>query len=144
VEKVNAGAKLVGDAGTTMEDIVQAVGRVTGIMAQISAASIEQSAGIAQVNEAVAQMDKVTQQNAALVEQAAAAAESMEDQARGLSKTVSVFRLSESAVAAAPAPATPRVQPKASPGGKAVATRPASPSRKAPIAASSSEEWEEF
>ena len=94
-EKVEAGAKLVADAGATMEEIVGAVKRVTDIMGEITAASVEQSAGIEQVSQAVAQMDKVTQQNAALVEQAAAAAESMETQASGLSKTVAVFRLQE-------------------------------------------------
>ncbi len=94
VEKVEDGSKLVADAGATMEEVVKSVKRVTDIMAEITAASVEQSAGIEQVNQAVAQMDKVTQQNAALVEQAAAAAESMEEQASGLSRTVGVFQLS--------------------------------------------------
>ena len=93
VDKVESGSKQVADAGATMEEVVRSVKRVTDIMAEITAASQEQSSGIEQVNQAVAQMDRVTQQNAALVEQAAAAAESMEDQAVGLSKTVSVFRM---------------------------------------------------
>jgi methyl-accepting chemotaxis protein len=78
VDKVDVGTQLVDQAGRTMEEVVTAVKRVTDIMAEISAASIEQSAGIEQVNQAISQMDDVTQQNAALVEQAAAAAESME------------------------------------------------------------------
>jgi methyl-accepting chemotaxis protein len=95
VEKVEAGSKLVADAGTTMDEVVRSVKRVTDIMAEITAASVEQSSGIEQVNQAVAQMDQVTQQNAALVEQAAAAAESMEEQANGLADTVRIFRTSE-------------------------------------------------
>ena len=93
VEKVGAGTKLVDDAGKTMEEIVSAVKRVTDIMAEITAASQEQSAGIEQVNMAITQMDEVTQQNAALVEEAAAAAESMEEQAGILAAAVAVFRL---------------------------------------------------
>ena len=93
VEKVEDGSKLVGEAGKTMEEIVTSVKRVADIMADISAASAEQSSGIDQVNHAVTQMDEVTQQNAALVEQAAAAAESLEEQADTLAQTVAQFRL---------------------------------------------------
>jgi methyl-accepting chemotaxis protein len=93
VEKVEDGSKLVGEAGRTMDEIVTSVKRVTDIMADIAAASAEQSSGIEQVNQAVNQMDEVTQQNAALVEQAAAAAESLEEQANNLSETVGQFRL---------------------------------------------------
>jgi methyl-accepting chemotaxis protein len=96
VEKVDDGSKLVGEAGKTMEEIVASVKRVTDIMAEIAAASVEQSSGINQVNQAVTQMDEVTQQNAALVEQAAAAAESLEEQASTLSQTVSQFHLGSS------------------------------------------------
>lgn len=96
MEKVNAGSKLVGEAGATMDEVVVSVRRVTDIMGEISAASNEQSAGIEQVNQAIAQMDQVTQQNAALVEQAAAAAESMQDQAVELAKVVSLFKLETS------------------------------------------------
>jgi methyl-accepting chemotaxis protein len=92
-ENVEEGSKLVDAAGKTMEEIVESVKRVTDIMAEITAASGEQSAGIEQVNQAIAQMDQVTQQNAALVEQAAAAASSMEEQARNLSQSVAVFKL---------------------------------------------------
>lgn len=93
VANVDVGTKLVDQAGATMNEVVQGVRRVTDIMAEITAASQEQSMGIEQVNQAVALMDEATQQNAALVEEAAAAAESMRDQARGLVELVSVFKL---------------------------------------------------
>jgi methyl-accepting chemotaxis protein len=96
VDKVSEGSQLVHQAGTTMGEIVTSVQRVTDIMAEISAASQEQSAGIEQVNQTVTQMDETTQQNAALVEEATAAARSMEEQAHQLSDAVSLFRLSES------------------------------------------------
>ncbi|MCB1955499.1 MAG: PAS domain S-box protein [Rhodocyclaceae bacterium] len=93
VDKVNSGSALVNKAGETMGEVVTSVRKVTEIMSEIASASVEQSAGIEQVNIAITQMDEVTQQNAALVEQAAAAAESLEEQARALAQTVAVFRL---------------------------------------------------
>ncbi|MGZ8161108.1 MAG: methyl-accepting chemotaxis protein [Methylobacter sp.] len=93
VEKVEDGSKQVVEAGKTMDEIVASVKRVTDIMSEIAAASVEQSSGIDQVNKAVTQMDEVTQQNAALVEQAAAAAESLEEQAATLAETVDQFSL---------------------------------------------------
>ncbi|MDO9365356.1 MAG: methyl-accepting chemotaxis protein [Methylotenera sp.] len=93
VSKTAEGTKQVETAGSTMQEIVASVQRVTDIMGEISAASIEQSAGINQVNTAVTSMDEVTQQNAALVEQAAAAAESLVEQAVSLIETVNVFKL---------------------------------------------------
>jgi methyl-accepting chemotaxis protein len=93
VDKVEIGSRQVDKAGETMNEIVQAVKRVTDIMAEIAAASNEQSAGIEQVNQALVQMDEVTQQNAALVEEAAASAEAMQEQAGSLMKAVSVFKL---------------------------------------------------
>jgi methyl-accepting chemotaxis protein I, serine sensor receptor len=93
VDKVQSGSALVGRAGTTMDEIVQAVRRVTDIMGEISAASEEQSGGIEQVNRAVVQMDEVTQQNAALVEQAAAAASSLEEQTRQLQAVISGWKV---------------------------------------------------
>jgi methyl-accepting chemotaxis protein len=93
VGKVDAGSKQVDQAGATMTEIVQAVKRVTDIMAEIAAASNEQNAGIEQVNQAVTQIDEVTQQNAALVEEAAAAAESLQEQAEVLMHAVSAFKL---------------------------------------------------
>jgi methyl-accepting chemotaxis protein-1 (serine sensor receptor) len=95
VEKVEEGSRQVADAGRTMEEIVDSVKRVTDIMAEIAAASQEQTQGIEQINQAITQMDQVTQQNAALVEEAAAAAQSLQEQAAGLSQVVSVFRLDE-------------------------------------------------
>jgi methyl-accepting chemotaxis protein len=93
VERVERGSSLVDQAGVTMGEIVAAVRRVTDIMGEISAATIEQSAGVGQVGEAVSQMDQATQQNAALVEESAAAAESLKQQAQQLVQTVAVFRL---------------------------------------------------
>jgi len=91
-DKVTDGYKLVEQAGGTMGEVVNAVKRVTDIMGEISAASTEQSQGIEQVNQAIAQMDEATQQNAALVEEAAAASESLQDQAASLSQAVAVFK----------------------------------------------------
>ena len=93
VAKVDDGAKLVDEAGSTMEEIVTSVKRVTDIMAEISLASQEQSAGIEQVNRAIGQMDEATQQNAALVEQAGAAASALQDEAANLARLVSIFKL---------------------------------------------------
>jgi methyl-accepting chemotaxis protein len=93
VDQVNAGSKLVEDAGVTMNEVLASVGRVTDIMAQISAASAAQSGGIEGVNVAIGEMDRVTQQNAALVEQASAAAEAMHEQAASLAGAVRVFKL---------------------------------------------------
>ncbi|WP_374618632.1 methyl-accepting chemotaxis protein [Pandoraea sp.] len=98
-QQVRAGSTLVEQAGKTMEDIVQAVQRVTDIMGEISAASSEQSHGIEQVNRAVTQMDEVTQQNAALVEEAAAAAASMEEQATRLQGAVTSFQIASAPAA---------------------------------------------
>ena len=93
VEKVEAGAKLVDQAGATMDEVVASVRRVTDIISEIAAASHEQTSGIEQINQAISQMDNVTQQNAALVEEAAAAAGSMQEQAGNLSQVVSVFKM---------------------------------------------------
>ncbi|WP_374315519.1 methyl-accepting chemotaxis protein [Aquabacterium sp.] len=92
-EKVDAGSRLVSDAGATMQDIVTSIQRVTDMMAEITASAAEQSDGISQVNQAVTQLDNMTQQNAALVEQSAAAASSLRQQAEHLAQVVSVFRL---------------------------------------------------
>ncbi|HYF61093.1 MAG TPA: methyl-accepting chemotaxis protein [Burkholderiaceae bacterium] len=93
VSKVSDGTELVGQAGTTMGDVVQSVRRVTDLIGEITSAAEQQSSGIEQVNLAVAQLDAVTQQNAALVEEAAAATQSMEQQSRLLVDAVSVFRV---------------------------------------------------
>ncbi|MFJ1259244.1 methyl-accepting chemotaxis protein [Cupriavidus sp. CuC1] len=93
VSRVRAGGEMVEQAGQVMQEMVGAVRCVSGIMGGISSASDEQSRGIEQVNQAVAQMDGMTQQNAALVEQAAAAAASLEDQAQRLTGLMSAFRV---------------------------------------------------
>jgi methyl-accepting chemotaxis protein-1 (serine sensor receptor) len=93
VRNVEAGSQLVGEAGATMDKVVESVGRVTEIMTEITEATSEQSRGIEQVNQAIADMDQVTQQNAALVEEAAAAAASLHDETAQLAQTVSVFRI---------------------------------------------------
>ncbi len=93
VERVEAGSRLVKDAGTTMEQIVSAVERVSQVIGEISDAAREQTGGIAQVNSAVSQLDRMTQQNAALVEQSAAAAESLKSQASRLNEVVDTFHL---------------------------------------------------
>ncbi|MGN6222552.1 methyl-accepting chemotaxis protein, partial [Pseudoxanthomonas sp.] len=141
VDQVSTGSALVNQAGATMGEIVASVQRVTDIMAEIAAASQEQSAGIEQVNQTITQMDETTQQNAALVEEASAAARSMEQQAQSLAEAVSVFELD----VLAPAPvavAAPRVA-------HAPVSRPA-PSRQTPAAiveaalATEGEDWQEF
>jgi len=102
VERVEAGSKLVADAGQTMGEIVGSVQRVSDIIGEITAAAAEQSDGIGQVNTAVTQLDQMTQQNAALVEQSAAAAESLKDQAVRLAQVVGSFRLAGNANVAPP------------------------------------------
>ncbi|RZI42381.1 HAMP domain-containing protein [Herbaspirillum sp. HC18] len=97
VEKVESGAKLVNDAGATMQEIVESIGRVTDIMGEITAASVEQTAGIEQINQAIAQMEQATQQNASLVEEAAAASQAMQDQAMHLEALVDEFKIDASA-----------------------------------------------
>jgi methyl-accepting chemotaxis protein len=104
VEKVEMGSQLVNQAGTTMDEIVASVKRVTDIMSGIAVATQEQNTGIEQVNQAITEMDAVTQQNAALVEEAAAAAESLQNQAVSLAELVSVFKLDADRPAAPAAP----------------------------------------
>ncbi|MES2581935.1 MAG: methyl-accepting chemotaxis protein [Pseudomonadota bacterium] len=93
VERVGQGTALVDQAGTTMQEVVASIKRVTDIMGEISAASNEQSTGVEQVGEAITQMDQATQQNAALVEESAAAADSLKMQAEQLVQAVAVFKL---------------------------------------------------
>lgn len=93
VEKVHLGSQLVSNAGTTMDEMLASVQQVTAIMSEILTASQQQSTGIVLINAAIGQMDEVTQQNAALVEESAAAAESLQNRARDLLQTMSIFRL---------------------------------------------------
>ncbi|SFN17919.1 methyl-accepting chemotaxis protein [Variovorax sp. OV329] len=154
VGKVQAGSELVGEAGHTMQEIVGSVKRVTDIMGEITAASLEQTQGIDQINQAISQMDQVTQQNAALVEEAAAAAQSLQEQAGSLVQAVSVFRIEGAArtLAAAPRPAVAakvatvaaRAKGTVAAKGKPPAAR--EPARAEPVLASAggSGDWTEF
>ncbi|MEC5215963.1 methyl-accepting chemotaxis protein [Actimicrobium sp. GrIS 1.19] len=145
VDKVDAGTRLVDQAGTTMGEVVDSIKRVSDIMAEISAASTEQTAGIEQVNTAVVQMDQVTQQNAALVEEAAAAAESLQDQAANLAQVVSVFTLDQRSQ---PVLAAAERSPRKSASNSVVAVRRAKPQKALPLAKSErtavATDWEEF
>jgi methyl-accepting chemotaxis protein len=142
VETVGEGSRLVQQAGATMAEIVGSVKRVTDIMAEISAASAEQSTGIEQVNQTITQMDETTQQNAALVEEATAAARSMEDQAQQLAEAVGRFKIADTAapVAAAASPARSAGSAMAAPstGGtrnmRATSPAPRAPAKPAPAA----------
>ena len=161
VDKVEAGTKLVDQAGNTMSDVVASIQRVTDIMAEISAASQEQTSGIEQINQAISQMDNVTQQNASLVEEAAAASEALQSQAAKLAELVSVFRIDDRAPATA-SPAPVRAEPvmtalaaptAVKPGAARLNTtaRPAPATRAAPArpaakvpASTAADDWEEF
>ena len=151
VEKVDGGSALVDEAGQTMGLIVTSVQQVADIMAEITSASQEQSLGIAQVNEAILQMDQMTQQNAALVEQAAAAAQSMQDEAGTLAQSVSVFKLADGQGQGRES--TPRLAPvRALASARAAASAPAAPTRKLVAVRASGlqakanmgSDWEEF
>ena len=143
VSKTTEGTAQVENAGKTMEEIVSSVKRVSDIIAEISAASNEQSTGINQVNQAVTSMDEVTQQNAALVEQAAAAAESLVEQANQLNDAVSVFKLGNESRVERRAPNSPLRAPKA-----AKANKPAKQAETKPVVVAKTGtddgEWEEF
>ncbi|MDD0812804.1 methyl-accepting chemotaxis protein [Curvibacter sp. RS43] len=163
VERVENGTRLVTDAGNTMSDIVTSVRRVTDMIGEITAAATEQSAGIADVNQAVSSLDQMTQQNAALVEQSAAAAQSLREQADQLASVVATFKLSGSAVAvqsmgsvsrrASPVPA-PQVSAAPAPKSlsasapRAVGATPtarlAAAKAPAPSAAAKEDDWESF
>ena len=172
VDKVETGARLVQDAGATMNEIVASVQRVTDVIGEITAAAAEQSGGIGQVNSAVTSLDQMTQQNAALVEESAAAAESLKDQAQRLAGVVARFDLGAGGSPAAgfkpmaarplapltasarpaPRPATPAVaapRPAHKAATASAATAPAAARRaEAPAAVaqanSGSSDWESF
>jgi methyl-accepting chemotaxis protein len=142
VAQVDSGSKLVAQAGGTMDQVVQSVRQVTEIVADISAASREQSEGIEQINQAVVQMDQVTQQNAALVEEAAAAAQSLQEQAGSLQQIVSVFRIAGSP------PALALHGKPAAPAGVAAPRQPAAlgrqPEPARAKATAGEDDWEQF
>ncbi|MBV8635166.1 MAG: MCP four helix bundle domain-containing protein [Burkholderiaceae bacterium] len=161
-EKVETGARLVGEAGSTMDDIVSQVRKVADLIGEIGAATLEQTQGIGQVSEAVNQLDQVTQQNAALVEESAAAAESLKHQAANLADVVNIFKLDHHAAATStqthkpPRTAAPRPQSASRPLGKPAAPKPAmrptpaaaapspSPAPKAQSSHAATDEWESF
>src|SRR5690606_6621798 len=138
VDKVEAGSRLVAEAGQTMSEIVGSVQRVSDIIGEITAASGEQSDGIGQVNVAVNQLDQMTQQNAALVEESAAAAESLKDQARQLAQVVQVFRISAAeSVPSLPAPLVRTVAKAVVPRAVTPQSQPAPVALKRPVASTS-------
>jgi len=139
VEKVEAGNRLVSTAGSTMDEVVSSVQRLTSLVGEITAASREQEVGIEQINQAITSMDTVTQQNAALVEEAAAATSALQEQASRLAQTVSVFKLDQVAVA----------RPQAVPVRKqaaVVARAPVSRQAALPVkrVVNGEQDWEEF
>jgi methyl-accepting chemotaxis protein len=141
VVNVKAGSALVGEAGTTMEEIVDGIRRVADIMGEISAATGEQTLGIEQINEAISQMDQTTQQNASLVEEAAAASETLQRQAGELADAVRVFKLEDMprGVASAPVRAT---APATAPARKALPPMRSAGVKAEPAMADSA--WEAF
>ncbi|MGK5065044.1 methyl-accepting chemotaxis protein [Janthinobacterium sp. LB3P112] len=150
VHQVNLGSTLVNQAGSTMEEIVSSVRRVTDIMAEITSASNEQEAGIEQINQAITEMDAVTQQNAALVEEAAAASEALQEQAGILAEAVSVFKL-DGMQALPPVQVLAIRAPARAPARLAATTRvtaTAAPAKKAgkagALAVVADAEWEEY
>ena len=150
VDKVEAGTRLVDQAGSTMTEVVTSIQHVTDIMAEISAASQEQTSGIEQINQAISQMDNVTQQNASLVEEAAAASEALQSQAARLAELVSVFQVDDRASAPAPRTSvraepvmTALAAPAAKPAAPVLKVVPARAPAKA-AATKGAEEWEEF
>jgi methyl-accepting chemotaxis protein-1 (serine sensor receptor) len=142
VDKVEAGGKLVDEAGHTMDEIVASVKRVTDIMGEIAAASAEQSSGIEQVNQAISQMDDVTQQNAALVEEAVAAAESLQEQAGRLADAVSVFKLGPSGASVVRSAPVRAIGVKGLPRDDTPVTTPRPPAKLAVVGGNG--EWETF
>jgi methyl-accepting chemotaxis protein-1 (serine sensor receptor) len=137
VDKVKVGSELVDESGKTLAEIMESVKKVTDIVAEIAAASEEQSAGIEQVNNAVSQMDNVTQQNAALVEEASAASKAMEQQSATLVSQIGYFRSRDGhAIVREVATSTPETRASARPTSRTPA-RPAAPQRAAADASTS-------
>ena len=149
VDKVQAGNRLVEQAGATMEEVVASVKRVTSIMSEIMQAGQEQTAGIEQINNAVTQMDDVTQQNAALVEEAAAAAQAMQEQVNSLNDVVSTFRLAGGIVHAQQTSVKPFARSTKAAPQLAAPLKPARPQggpsmKSAPKPTPATNEWEQF
>lgn len=145
VEKVSQGTRLVDSAGSTMQEVVDSVKRVSDIISEITAAGQEQTSGIEQINQAIIQMDSVTQQNSALVEEAAAAAATLQEQSANLVQVVSVFKLDQqvysppnAAVRSNSRPAARKATPTKKPG------QPARLKAEPTAAPASADAWEEF
>ncbi|MBI1834578.1 MAG: MCP four helix bundle domain-containing protein [Burkholderiales bacterium] len=149
VEKVDQGSRLVDTAGSTMQEVVESVKRVSDIISEITAAGDEQSMGVDQINQAISQMDSVTQQNAALVEEAAAAAAAMQEQAGKLVDVVSVFQLRSDHAPKASTKANVQAMPRKAATGAARkaskgVTAPKLKARPALEAKAGTDEWESF
>ncbi len=151
VQKVRTGTEFVNETGQSLDQIVSGVKKVGDIVAEIAAASAEQSAGIGQVNQAVAQMDEITQQNAALAEQASAASVSMSDQTNNMAQLLAFFKVASGGGQMASAPtASPVNAPAASSGGvvervaEAKASGQTGASMSNDFSSSHDDEWEEF
>lgn len=146
VGKVEEGARLVNESGSTLDGIVSAVKKVSDIVGEIAAASAEQSVGIEQVNKAIMQMEQVTQQNAALVEESAAASESMDDESRGLTSLIGFFKVDSGVGATAQATVTQKVDRRgASRPWSKPAQAPADPVPVKRVATGGADEaWDEF
>jgi len=142
VQKVRSGTEFVNETGKSLDDIVTGVKKVGDIVAEIAAASAEQSQGIEQVNQAVSQMDEITQQNAALAEQASAASVSMSDQSTNMTQLLGFFKVSSQSPVSAP------VAPQVNSITQAVASAPVAPAATATTtgftARDDSDEWEDF
>ena len=154
-EKVEVGSKLVGESGETLNAIVISVRKVSDIIAEIATTAIEQSAGIEQVNKAIAELDTVTQQNAALVEEAAASSEAMDEQSFELKELVSFFNVGDvhqgRGMPQRSSPAPARSSRQAPPSrASAIQSRPkvsikaAAPARPVRKQANTSEDWQDF
>ena len=149
VSKVEDGTHLVDESGNTLQEIVTMVKKVSDIIAEIAAASQEQSAGIEQVNKAITHMDEATQQNAALVEEAAAASESLDEQCHSLNQMVRIFKLKEMDDDEMDMPAPRIAPPVSSPASKPPAPRAKAPKARTPVSnvntgSGDGDEWEEF
>ena len=134
VEKVEDGTRLVDQSGSTLEEIVTSVKKVSDIISEIAAASAEQSSGIEQVNKAITQMDEVTQQNAALVEEAASASESLDEQAKALDELMTFFSVEEEQQYRAPAGRASRPAASGRPAGRAAPAASGRPAGRAAAA----------
>jgi len=144
VEKVDEGSRLVDESGKTLDEIVNAVKKVSDIISEIAAASLEQSAGIEEVNKAITQMDEMTQQNAALVEEATAASEAMNEEAKALDDLMQFFTIDE--IEEEPVKAPPKRR-RRSAARKEPEVKERKPARRSPRKAppeDDGDEWEEF